>query len=147
MEGIPKLTEDEQTELAELEAQAAELEALGGEKGYGYPKPPSKESQFKFFKEIIDREDSSKVANLDTSELGNLKLSVRSLLDLANYMKAENLGVVEKYFKDKAEIILSTSDSKKGFLAQLFVTQIKKDQKMKTPEVKRSFFGKKKEEE
>ena len=141
------LTEDQQAELAELEAQAAELEALTGDKSYGYPKPTSKESQFKFFKEIIDREDSSKVANLDTAELGNMKLSVRSNLDIANYLESEKLNDVADYFKKKAEITLATSDSKKGFLAQLFVTQIKKDQKMMTPEVKRGFFGKKKEEE
>lgn len=131
----------------QMEELAEEMEKLGGDgKEYGYPKAPPKESIFRFFRHILGLTDSSKVGNLDKDELGNLKLSVRDYLDIANYAEAENLDQVTAYLRSKAETVLSTSMSKKGFLSQLFVTQIKKEQKLSKPEVKKSLFGKSKEE-
>ena len=109
----------------------------------------TKDTVFKFFREILVSKDSTKVANLDNRELGQLDLSVRSYLEIAKYLEAEGLDKVQKYMEDKAEIIARTSMSKKGFWSQLFVTQIKKEQKLKESEPKKKwlFSGKKEEEE
>jgi hypothetical protein len=120
-----------------------ELEQLMGNKNYGYPTPPTKDSIFKFFRDILGLEDSSKAGNLESNEMGQLKLTVRHYQDLANFAKYRNLDIVNAYLKGKSEIILSTSLSRKGFLPQLFVTQIKKEQKMRKAEaqVKQGFFS------
>ena len=78
-----------------------------------------------------------------------MRLSVRSYQEIALYAEAEQLDKVAKYFKDKAEIIARTSMSKKGFWSQLFVTQIKKEQKLKEGETQKKgfLFSKPKEEE
>lgn len=126
-------------ELEELD----ELLGEGDSKGSGgFPKPFDKDTVFKFFRHIIDMDDSSKIGNIDPkTELGMLKLTVRGYQDIANFAGVEKLDEVSKYCRDKSEIILATSLSKKGFLAQLFVTQIKKEQKIKKPKVEKSFLG------
>ena len=118
-----------------------------GDKSYGYPKPPSKESIFKFFRHILDLEDSSKVGNLDKAELGMPNIPVRAWQEIANYAEAENLDIVTAYLRSKGEVTLSTSMAKKGFLAQLFVTQIKKEQKLHKPKEKKGLFSKSSEDE
>lgn len=132
-------------ELTRLEQQLRDLDDKGS---YGSPSPISKDTVFKFFREILQSEDSTKVANLDSKELGNLRLSVRAYKELALYAEAEGWDKIADYFDDKAEIVARTSMSKKGFWSQLFVTQIKKEQKMKEPvEKKKGFlFGKKEEQ-
>jgi len=109
---------------------------------YGSPQSPQKDSIFKFFREILQSTDSRKTGNLREQELGMLPNPVRQLLDVANYANAEGLIDVETYLKNKAEVILATSMSRKGFLAQLFVTQIKKEQKVgDPPPQKKGFFN------
>lgn len=126
-------------QLEQLQIQQAQA--------YGYPTPPSKENLFKFFNGIIDKVDSRKVSNLKESELGVPKLTVRGYLEIADYMKSEGMIKVADYLRNKAEIINSTSSSRKGFLAQLFVTQIKRDHKIKGTEEKKGWFANKKPDE
>lgn len=108
-----------------------ELNKLLGESknDYGSPAPIKKDTILKFFREIIHSVDSTKVANVDKLELNR----VRTLLKTANYAKVHHLETICHYLEDKAQIILATSMSKQGFLAQLFVTQIKKEQKIDKP--------------
>lgn len=137
-------------EISDEDMRAAQYEQMNQqEANYGYADPPEKESMFKFFRDIIKLKDSSKVGNLSKNEMGNLLLPVRNYLDIANFAETQGLNEVADYQRRKAEIVLSTSLSLKGFLAQLFVTQIKKQQKIKQPEQKSSglFGGKKKEDE
>lgn len=140
--------ETEVAELAKLEGELKALEELDKKSEYGSPAPISKDTLFKFFREILHMEDSTKVANLNQHELGILKLSVRSYQEIALFCGTMGLDKVEKYYKAKAEIVARSSMSKKGFWASLFVTQIKKEQKIKEPEAqKKSLFGGKKEGE
>ncbi len=134
---------DEQIE--ELDKQ---LKGMGVDsKDYGYPEAPKKDSIFKFFRDILNLKDSSKAANLSTAEIGNLALSVRKYQDIALYADSEGLDKVANYLLAKSQIVLATSLSKKGFLAQLFVTQIKKEQKLSKPgQKKKGWFSKPKEE-
>ena len=137
------MTEEEPTE-EELEE---ELRKLGEIPSYGSPEPEKKDNIFKFFREILHTKDSKKVGNLIDSEIGGAKIGVRHYLNIAAYAEIEGLDKVDKYLRDKAEIIAATSMSRKGFLAQLFVTQIKKEQKISKPiEHKKTwFFGRKAE--
>ena len=130
MMDMNNITDDEMKQLEEDLEQ--ELKSLGspGVSGYGSPSTPSKDSIFKFFREILHIKDSSKVGNLDKRELGYLPNSVRDYQDIAAYAAAEGLDKVSDYLKNKAEIVLATSSSKKGFLPQLFVTNIKKEKKI-----------------
>lgn len=114
---------------------------IGGEGGY--PKPFPKDTIFKFFRELLALKNNEKVGNLSTSELGQLGVTTRGYLELSNYCRAENMSRVAEYLDTKAQIILATSLSKKGFLPQLFVTQVRKEQKIRTPtEMKGGWFNK-----
>jgi len=127
-------------QLSDEEQEAYEKQLSGGDRGLDYPTPPSKDSIFKFFREILATSDSSKVGNLSERELGMLPHSTRRYIDLANYAEAEDLDTISAFFMAKAETILATSSSKKGFLPQLFVTQIKKEQKISPSVGKGSFW-------
>jgi len=138
------MVEITEEELAEMEEELKDIEAKDD---YGAPKKPDKENLFKFFKHILDLVDTTKVGNLTMAELGMYKLPVRQIQDVAKYAEAEGLNLVSEYLNSKSHIITSTSMSKKGFWPQLFVTQIKKEQKMKESEAKPGLFSKKKEGE
>jgi len=76
----------------------------------------------KLFWKVVKTTDSSKVGNLDKTELGALDISVRDCKRIAElgYMLGHN-GFGD-YFSRLAEITLSTSASKDGWLPELFVT-------------------------
>jgi hypothetical protein len=139
MESEP-ITEEQLEELNE--------ESLLQQTSYPYPEQQTKESQFRFFKYLIALKDSSKIGNLTTEELGLLPIAVRRWQDIALYAESEGLDTVSDYLQAKAEIILATSLSKKGFLVELFNTQIKREKKEKpTKEEKKGWFQKKNQEE
>lgn len=93
------------------------------------PQYIEKESQYKFMRDILNVQNSVKVANLTTDELGNLKLSVRGCLQISSMANIFGLDEYSKYYSNKAEIIAATSMSRyvKGsnFLNLIF-TQIRK---------------------
>ena len=75
--------------------------------------------------------------------MGIARLGVRLYLDLSNYAEVEGLDKVANYLRGKAGIITATSMSRKGFWPKLFVTQIKKEQKIVPKEDKKGWFSKK----
>lgn len=142
----------EENEMKKLLQQAEDLgidtSEFEDEPGYGSPTPEIKETIFRFFRDLLNFPKSWKVGNLSNVELGQSKLGVRHYLELAQYAEAEGLNIVADYFRGKADIVSSTSMSRKGFLPQLFVTQIKKEQKLKEPlPEKKGWFAKKTEGE
>ena len=133
-------------DLSQLSDEELEELLIGDSSGgYGYPKPIPKDTIFRFFRQLLRLTDNKKVGNLSAAELGNLGMTVRGYLDVANYCKTEGLDTVAEYFNNKAEIVLQTSLSKKGFLPQLFVTQVRKEQKIKTQNLqeKKGWFSSK----
>jgi len=114
---------------------------LGGDSG-GYPKPLAKDTIFKFFRELLGLKNNEKVGNLSVSELGQLGMTVRGYLELSNYCREESMNKVADYLDTKAQIILATSLSKKGFFPQLFVTQVRKEQKIRPTIDKKGWFDK-----
>jgi len=123
-----KLESMSDEELNAIELQLGGTPISSGE-DKGYPTPPDKDSIFKFFREIIRAKDSSKIANVQIRELGFLPLSIRGYQSIALFAKNQTLDDVADYLGAEAEIVLATSLSKKGFLPQLFVTQIKREKK------------------
>jgi len=124
--------------MSQEDLTSEELENLSDEEikelmegDYGYPKAPEKDNLYKFFREVLKSKTSHKVANFREEEMGKMKLPVRSYMEIAAYARAEGLGnIVGKYLDEKAEILAATSMGRKGFWAQLLVTQIKKEQKV-----------------
>lgn len=114
-----------------------------------YSKP---DDLYSLFWKTIEIKDSSKVANLDKVELGMLDMSVRDCQNVAQV--ARTLGHIgfAKWMDSKAQIILKTSASKKGWLTELFVTAKRfasKERRMGLPEglpkqEKKGFWGNKK---
>jgi len=132
---------DEEELQQELESVGLETEESSD---YGSPSSPKKDSTLKFFRELIHQDESTKFGNLKDKELGLVTLTPRDLFEIAQYADAERLDELAQYFRDRAEMIFATSLSKDGFLAQLFVTQIKKEKKEGSrKETKKGLFGNK----
>lgn len=142
-----ELTLEDLENMSEKDVQEAYNKLTGEDDEKGV----KKDSVFRFFKHVLSMKDSSKVANFNPhTELGMLELPVRNYLSIGNYCEqVEDLPDVAKWFYSEAEVIAATSMGKKGFLSQLFVTQIKKEQKITTPKASGGFlgFGKKPDEE
>lgn len=141
--------EEEMQRLAEEEEKLTDL-IKNADAGYGFPEQEKKDSIFKFFREIWKSDDSRKIANLTDQELGKVRRGVRHYLDIADYAEVRKLPKVARYLQDKAETILATSMSRRGFFLQTTVTQIKKEQKLGAPLIqKKPWFslGKKQEEQ
>lgn len=134
----------EDSELDELRAELDELEAMTGasKPSFGIPDPKKQEGMFKFFDKILHLPESWKVGNLKDEEIGRSTLSVRSNLELAAYLREEKWDQVAAFFTTQADIVAAPTMGRKGFMASLFVTQIRKDQSVKQPTAKkRSWFG------
>ena len=115
------------------------------------PTYKEKDDLWTLFKWVIAKTDSSKVGNLNKTELGMLDISVRDCLrikELAYKLHHKGFG---DFFGKQAEIILATSCSRDGDLVKLFVSQRKFSTKAKgegnvqnllnQPKKKRSLFN------
>jgi len=114
------------------------------------PSEVEKDSLYSLFWKVINKTDSSKIANLDKLELGMLDMNVRDCQMIAELCKIVGYTEVEKWLRKKAEITLATSVSKKALLLELFVTAKKyssKEKRMGIPEMgtqepqKKSFWN------
>ena len=128
----------------ELEALEEELKKYE-DKDTSSPTAAKKDNIFKFFRDILTVKDTTRIGNLKPEELGLSKLGVRHYLELANFMDSEGMDTVKDYFVNRSNIVTSTSMSRKGFWSQLFVTQIKREQKDKVKEPEKKGWFKKKE--
>lgn len=113
-----------------------------------YSKP---DDLYSLFWKTIQIEDSSKVGNLDKSELGILSISVRDCQYIAEVAKILKHIGFSNWMKEQAQITLRTSASKKGWLTELFITAKRfasKEKKLGIPNIpiqeKKSFWGRKK---
>ena len=114
-----------------------------------YSKP---DDLYSLFWKTIQIDDSSKVGNLDKSELGMLNISVRDCQYIAEVAKILNHPGFSRWMNEQSQIILRTSASKKGWLTELFVTAKRfasKERRLGIPDglpiqEKKSFWGRKK---
>lgn len=93
--------------------------------GGNYPASRQPDSLFGLFKSVWRTTDSSKVGNLDKSEIGDLGISVRHAQEISNFSRYLRHPGVSKHFANLAEITLATSMSRKGWFVELFVTSKK----------------------
>lgn len=131
------MVDEQDEEIKKIEEDIKKLDS------YGSPEPERKENIFKFFREILTQEDTTRIGNLSNTELGINKIGVRHYKELSTYAEAEGLDIVADYLNAKGQIITSTSMSRKGFWPKLFVTQIKKEHKIEPKEDKKGWFSKK----
>lgn len=131
---------DDAQDFGEFQQEIQEDQQFGS-----YPNQPPRESIFTFFKHILGIKDSSKVGNLDRRELGMLDLSVRNSEHLGKLGFMLHNKSYNDFFMTKAEITLSTSMSKKGWLPELVVSQKKFSQRSVQPmnfqPAKKGFLG------
>jgi len=113
-----------------------------------YTKP---DDLYSLFWKVIKIKDSSKVGNLDKTELGMLDMSVRDCQNIATVAKLLGHNGFSSWMMQQGEIILKTSASKKGWLPELFVTAKRfasKEKRLGMPEFqsyqpeKKSFWSK-----
>ena len=125
-----------------------ELAALEDELAYGAPPQEKKDDVYKFFRDMIKSEDTTKFGNMKPEELGYPSWTFRGLKDISSFANSMGLECGD-YLADKAENIASSSLSKNALLAQLVVTQIKKTRTETGNQPKPGLFnfGKKKVEE
>jgi len=145
MNEYPEDFEEQIEENVELNQEANEDYA--DENSPSYSKP---DDLYSLFWKVAKIKDSSKVANLDKTELGLLDMSVRDMQRIA--LVAETLGHkgFAVWMNAQAEIVLKTSASKKGWFTELFVTARKfssKEKKLGIPDMgvpteKKSFWSK-----
>ena len=128
-------------EIKALEEELKKLEDK--DTSYGSPKSPDKESLFKFYNKLLTIKDTTRIGNLTAPELGLGRLTVRGNKSIALYAEAENLQVVADYFNNQSNILTESSMAKKGFMSQLFFTQIKREKKDKPKTEKRKWFSNK----
>lgn len=90
--------------------------------GHGsYPQPKEPAGLIGFFKKILTIGDSTKVGNVDEQELNAIRIKQEAAL----YAKTMGYDKVGEYMASEAEVILSSSNSKDGFLIKQVNTQKK----------------------
>ena len=110
------------------ELTAEDIEALENS-GYGsLPEKEDKQSILSFFNKVIGMTDNTKTGNVSIDELGEVKLPIRTNLELHNYCSTMGMKGLSDYFIRRAQIISGSSLSKDGFLDQLIVTQKKESE-------------------
>ena len=127
-EEIPEEIEDEQEDQLEdsIERQQDIME------DYSAPTYKEKDDLFSLFWKVVLKTDSSKVGNLDPKiELGIPNMTVRDLQRVGLIGHTLGHPGFANFFRKQAEIVLSTSASKDGWLPELFVTQRKYSTKKK----------------
>lgn len=141
------MEEDEQEDIQDEEdfrKIEAHAEKEGIVPGYGFPQDTPKDNLYRFWRWVVAIKDSKKTANLSKTEIGLPVASVRGLLGFSLFSEVLGYDKISKFYNDESENILSTSSSSKGFLAQLFATEIRKVQKVKGGEIsKKGWFSKK----
>ena len=118
------------------------------------PDQKKKDDLYTLFHKTWKAPDSRKVANLSNQELGMLSMDVRNNLNMALLGETLNLKGFAKFFTNRADIICSTSASKKGWFTELFISQKKftskaSSQTMNLPEKKSKWniYGKNKQQQ
>lgn len=121
---------DEQTEYSDQEEYEdnylnEQRDLWEEQSGRNYPASRQPDSLFGLFKSVWKTHDSSKVGNLDKTELGDLGISVRHAQEISNFSRFLRHKAVSKHFANLSEITSATSMSKKGWFVELFVTSKK----------------------
>jgi hypothetical protein len=119
-------SQEEYTDQEEWQDNFLDEQREAWDENYGnYPQHKKPDSLFSLFKRVWNTQDSTKVANLNKTELGDLGISVRDCQRIALLSNVLHHSKFATYFLDQAETTLSTSMSKDGWFVELFVTSKK----------------------
>ena len=125
----------------------AEREKIGQYYSYGAPLPEEKHNVHSFLHKVATSDDTTKVGNLTSDELGMPRLTLRTYKDLSlistEIMGNEFLG---NYYAKQAEILTSTSLSKDAKLISLAVLQKRQIEDVTKPKKENKGWFKKKED-
>lgn len=110
---------DEELTTGEKQAVADYIDATSPT-----PMPEEKYNVHLFLNKVATSDDTIKVGNLTTEELGTLKHPVRAIKEF-ELIARKIIGndYIADYMRDEAEIYTSTSLSKEGFLVKQATTQ------------------------
>lgn len=114
--------EDYQAQADEMEDKADMSDSVDWAE---VPEQKRQESLYHLFQKVWKAEDSSKVANLTNVELGKAIMSVRDAQHLALLATTFRHEKFAKFFRSAGEIVLATSASRRGWFAELFISQKK----------------------
>lgn len=120
----PQLTEEEKQALADAY-------------GFGAPTPKEQHNAHSFLNKVATEEDTTKVGNLTSDELGLPRTNIRTIKEMA--LIAEKImgnNFLKDYYNAKAEILTSTSLSKEAKLINLAVIQRRQIEDLTKPERK-----------
>lgn len=117
--------------------------------GYGAPIPEEKHNAHSFINKVASEDDTTKVGNLTQEEVGEPKLPLRTLKELALISdKIIGNDDFKKYFLEKGEILTATSLSKDAKLITLAVIQKRQIEDVtKSTKKNKGWFKKKNEPE
>lgn len=111
-------------QIEEQQLTEEEKEVLKSYLGVGSPVPEEKHNVHSFLYKIATSDDTTKTGFLKDEEVGTPQLTVRGLKDMSLISdKIMRNNFFSEYYKAKAEIISSTSLSRRGFLSKLAVLQ------------------------
>jgi hypothetical protein len=89
---------------------------------FGGSEPSPLGGIYGLFKDTLNLQDSTKVSNLSTEELGIWNLSLRDCKRIALISSTFGHSGVADFFDKQSKIITDTAMSKKGWFTELFVT-------------------------
>jgi len=123
---MPDYPDEEYTDEEEYSDNFLEEQRDSWDESMGnYPSARKPESLFSLFRDVWRTSDSTKVANLNKTEIGDLGMSVRDCQNLSKFSRFLGHKGVSKYFNTMSEITLSTSMSRNGWFPELFVSSKK----------------------
>ena len=114
---------EEQQYTEEELIQAQREEEAEAERYLNYPRQHEDSNLFTLFNKVMKEDDNAKLGNLNKEELGNLFISVRDCLKIADLADELSHPTFAAFFRKQAEIILRTSASKRGWFVELFISQ------------------------
>lgn len=110
--------------MTEKELSEKEEEKIKEYLGFGAPIPEEKHNTHSFLHRVATADDTTKVGNLTSEEVGIPKLSLRALKNISLIgREIVNNDVIGDFFNKEAEILTSTSLSKDARLLTLAVIQ------------------------
>ncbi len=90
---------------------------------------------YKLFDTVLNKPRSTKVSNVNKIELGDIGITVRDAMEIANVAKQFKHPTFSNFFLDQAGIITDSAMSKEGWFTELFVTTKKYGQRVSSASV------------
>lgn len=111
--------EEQQEDLQDVQQEVYEAQA---DDVSNIPTAKRTQDLYSLFDKVRKTDDSIKVSNVEKHELGQPKITIRDANEIALIGRTFHHKKFAEFFKERGEIILASSASKKGWFVDLFVT-------------------------